>query len=572
MGFRAAAARRAARWTLAAFVAVIVVVPALPSAAAGGGQPSDPALGATIVRLPFPQEDGSLTPYTFELGYSLVTLVYDTLLWRDEDGAPQPLLAKAVETSPDGRRLTIRLADGARWHDGVPVTSADVAFTLQFVGSHAHPRFTPQVASIERVDTPDPATAVVTLRHPSLGFVDQPLADVPILPQHLWRNLPAGRLAPEGNPVGSGPYRLVEHRPGERYRFEANAEWFRGAPPVKAIEVPIITDAEQTFNALERRLVDMIPVSLPEGVDDRLRRLGTRVVRGTSYVGTALLLNTRRPPFDRIEVRQAVARSLDLTRVARLVDNVVAAERGYLHPESPWAPDQPMQQFDVGTARAGLTGLNLPPIVVLAPDNDPVKVETARQVALALERGGVKAASKPITRDELSRALGEDGGTPTFEAAIGAIPPLASYDPDFLRSLFGSVTGPAAVLNVTGYRSAAFDQLADRIATTSDAAARKAAVGEALRLLAADAPAVPLFFTEGAYVYRPAIFDGWVFVKGTGILNKHSFVEPRQRAAGQDPLGDGTSDTPRSFPLWPVAVAFFGVGLVLAVVALASRR
>ncbi|MEO7837443.1 MAG: ABC transporter substrate-binding protein [Acidimicrobiales bacterium] len=557
-------------------VATLAVLAAVSWAAPHGsasGQTTGEGLGTALVRLPFPQEDGSLTPYTFELGYSLVTLVYDTLLWRDENGTPQPLVARAVETNPDGRRVTIRLVEGARWHDGRPLTSADVAFTLQFVASHPHPRFTPQVSSIDKVDAPDPATVVVSLRHPSPGFVNQSLVDVPILPKHLWQTLPPGRLAPDGPPVGSGPYRLAEHRPGELYRFEANADWFRGAPPVKNIEVPIITDADKTFNALERRLVDMIPVSLPEGVDDRLRRLGTRVVRGTSYLGTTLLLNTRRPPFDRVEVRRAVAGSLDLIRLARLVENVVPAERGYLHPESPWAPAEALQEFDSTRARAALAALNVPPLVILAPDNDPVKVETARQVALALERGGVKAESKSIKRDELGRALGEDGDTPTFEAAIAAIPPLASYDPDFLRPLFGSVSGPAAVLNVTGYRSAAFDQLADRIGATPDQAGRKAAVGEALRLLAADAPAVPLFFTEGAYVYRPSIFDGWVFVKGTGILDKRSFAAPTTRASDPGaPAGGGTSQTPESFPLWPVAIALFGVGLLLTIFALTSRR
>lgn len=556
---------------VAAFIAVSMTLIGVPNLASSA-QSTGPTPAAAVVRLPFPQEDGSLTPYTFELGYSLVTLVYDTLLWRDENGLPQPLLAKAVETSPDGRRVTIRLVDRARWQDGTPLTSADVAFTLRFVASHPHPRFTPQVASIEKIDAPDPLTAVVTLRHPTPGFADQPLADVPILPQHLWQNLPAGRLAPEGNPVGSGPYRLVEHRPGERYRFEANAEWFRGIPPVKALEVPIITDAEQTFNALERRLVDVIPVSLPEDAEERLAQIGTRVVRGTSYLGTALLFNTRRPPFDRVEVRQAVARSLDLVRVSRIVQKAVPAERGYVHPESPWAPPGPVQALDVAAARATLTKLDVPPIVVLAADNDPVKVETARQVALALQRAGMKAESKAIKRDELSRALGEDGDTPTFEAAIGSIPQLVSYDPDFLRPLFGTVAGPAAVLNVTGYRSATFDQLADRIGSTTDPGARKAAVSEALRLLAADAPAVPLYFTEGAFVYRPAIFDGYVFVKGTGIVDKRSFVEPRSHTVSSTTPDDGTTEAPERFPLWVVAASLFGLAFVLIVVALVSRR
>ena len=64
-----------------------------------------PALARTStvdrVRLPFPAYDGTLTPYTFSLGYPLVTLVYDTLLWRDAAGIPQPWLARSVTRSRD---------------------------------------------------------------------------------------------------------------------------------------------------------------------------------------------------------------------------------------------------------------------------------------------------------------------------------------------------------------------------------------------------------------------------------------------------------------------------------------
>ncbi|MFP5375738.1 MAG: ABC transporter substrate-binding protein, partial [Acidimicrobiia bacterium] len=198
--------------------------PLVPSRSSAQERP--PA--AQVVRIPFPRDDGTLTPYTFEVGYPLVTLVYDTLLWRDHDGVPRPWLARSVETGDEGRRITLRLAEGAEWHDGRPVTSADVAFTFDFVAARRHPRFTPALEAVERVDAPDPATAVISLRRPAAGFLDQPLADLPILPAHLWRDLSADRLAPEGLPVGSGPFRLAEHRPGQGYRFEANRSYFRG--------------------------------------------------------------------------------------------------------------------------------------------------------------------------------------------------------------------------------------------------------------------------------------------------------------------------------------------------------
>ncbi|HEX2700016.1 MAG TPA: ABC transporter substrate-binding protein [Acidimicrobiales bacterium] len=560
------------REPLLALLACAVLGLAAPVPEAGGSTPGPAASPAVdLVRLPFPQDDGSLTPYTFERGYALMTLVYDTLLWRGEDGTPQPLLARAVDTSADGRTVTIRLAPGARWHDGVPVTADDVVFTFGFVAAHPHPRFTPEVAAVERAEAPDPATVVLTLHHPSQGFADQPLADLPILPAHLWRDLPPGRLAPEGLPVGSGPYRLVEHQPGVRYRFAADAEWFGGPPPVRAIEVPIITGGGQTFDALGSHMVDMIPLSLPNSLDQRQRLRGTRVVRGTSYLGTALILNTRRPPFDRVDVRRAVAGSMDLVSLARFVKDVVPADRGFVHPASPWAPEGAVGTPSVADVEATLAGAGLARLEILAPANDQVKLEAARQVALALARAGVQATTRPVSRDELSVALGEKGGDPTFDAVIGAIPPLASYDPDFLRPLFGSGAGPAAALNISGYTSARFDRLAETVAGTADPGTRSAAVADELRLLADDAPAVPLFFAEGAYVFRPSVFAGWVFVKGSGILDKRSFVAPHPTEV-QPGAATGSTSGSADYPLGRAALVLVGVAAAMLVVALALRR
>lgn len=546
----------------AALVAVVVasfLVPIGPAA----GQPAQPPV--PVVRFPFPQDDGSLTPYTFELGYQMVTLVYDTLFWRDPDGVPQPWLASSMETSPDGRRVTLRLAEGARWHDGTDVTSADVAFTFRFMAERPHPRFTPELAAVERVETPDPDTVVIALRHGAPGFVDQPLSDVPILPAHVWSPLPRSQLAPEGLPVGSGPYRLVEYRPGEAYRFEAVGDYFRGAPAVTTLEVPVITTVEETLESLERRRVDMIPVSLPEDAAVRVRGLGIRAVQGPAYLGTVLMFNLRQAPFDRLEVRQALAAALDLRSIANRVGEAVPADRGYLHPESPWASKDVLHSFD-RTAAAELAGMGLPPIAVLAPNNDPVKQEAGRQVVLALRRGGVAAETRTVSRDELSRAVGEDGSPPDFQAAIWVAPPLASYDPNFLGRLFGSDRRDAA-LNYSGYQSLAFDGVVDRIATTPDPAARQAAVQEALRLLAAEVPVVPLVFSTGIFTFRPAAYDGWVFIKGSGILDKRSFVEPRRAAPGSR---DGAIELepphePSETPPWlaPAGLAAAGVvGLV----------
>lgn len=559
--------RDTGRRLLAVAVCVAALGVAVGAEAPAGGRPAGTPAGGPALRIPFPRADGSLTPYTFELGYPLVTLVYDTLLWRDAEGEPRPWLASSVEASPDGRTRTIELAEGARWHDGAPVRAADVVFTFELLRSRPHPRFTPQLRAVERVEALDASTVRIRLRHPAPGFEDQPLSDLPILPEHLWEGLPEGRPAPEGLPVGSGPYRLVAHRPGEGYRFQADADHFRGRPAVEAIDVPVIRGAEETFRALERREVDMVPVSLPPDAAERLEGLGVRVARGASYLGTVLALNLRRPPFDAPEVRRAVARALDLRGIARAVDGAVPAGRGFLHPASEWAPDETLHRFDPEAASRVLRGLE-EPIEVLAPEGDPVKLEAGRRVVLGLRRAGGRARLTPLAPDGLEGALGRDGSAPTFEAAISVAPPLASYDPDFLAPVFGS-GGP---LNAAGYRSAAFDALAEGIAATQDPDERRAAVGEALRLVAEDAPVVPLLFAEGAYAYRPAVHDGWVFVKGRGILDKRSFLSPgavpAAPPAGADPGAGGSGRSP--FGL--LSLGLFGLAIVLIAVGLVRQR
>ncbi|MEJ7787330.1 MAG: ABC transporter substrate-binding protein [Solirubrobacteraceae bacterium] len=172
-------------------LAILVGAPGQPERAAAQSS----ATRADLVRLPFPRDDGTLTPTTFERGYSLMTLVYDTLMLRDASGAPQPWLARSLRKSDGGRRITLRLRGGVRWHDGRPLTASDVAFTFDFVAARPHPRFTPQLLDVEQVKAVDRLTVEITLREPAPGFPAQPLADLPILPRHLWEDLPEGSPA-----------------------------------------------------------------------------------------------------------------------------------------------------------------------------------------------------------------------------------------------------------------------------------------------------------------------------------------------------------------------------------------
>lgn len=566
---------------MAAAVAMVVAIGCpLVGPAAAQTPPSTPPAGRTV-RFPFPRDDGTLTPFTFQLGYPLMNLVYDTLLWRDKDGVPRPWLARELVTSPDATRFTLRLQTGARWHDGTPVTAEDVKFTFGYMTTRSSPRFTAQVLQVADVTAPDPATVVITTRRPSPGFADQTLADLPILPAHLWRALPAGLETPPGPPVGSGPYRLVGRLPGGGYLFEANAAYFKGPPHVARIEVPVVSELGATLDAFRAREIDMVPLRLPPEEIRAVEGITSKVARGPSYWGVQLIFNLRQAPFNAQPLRQAVAKSIDLQRITRAVGDSTAAERGLIHPDSPWASPQPLKLTDEAGAKATLAPLAQQPLEVLVADNDPVHIETARQVALALERAGLKAISTPRPVAELNRSLGVEGGTPSFTLAVTTIGPASSYDPDFLGRLYGSTTA-----TTSGYESRAFDLLAERVATTVDPAARRAAANEELRLLADELPALPLIFPNGAFAYRPSAHEGWQYVRGIGLLDKQSFltagpatngaaegstttVAPGSETAAPIPVPAQSKDG--GFPFWIVPAALAATAVAMIAYALIRR-
>ena len=551
------------RRLLPAVVIMIAAALALPHAVAG----QDSQASEKRLRIAIPGDDGSLTPYTFESGYAFMSLIYDTLTWRDAAGKPQRWLARSIVRDTTGRVVTVRLRPDVRWHDGRRLTADDVAFTYAFMAQRPHPRFTPQLQDIEAIEVTPPLTVRFRLSRRSLGFDDQPFADVPILPRHLWQGLPRNRRAPAGLPVGTGPYRLTTHERGRSYRFEANRDYFRGTPSVARIDVPVIRREEALAETLRRGAIDAAPITVPPGTTSRSGP-GMRLADEVSYNGTMLLFNVDGRPFNRRPARAAVARALDLDAIAGnatgIAGGVVPADRGMLHPRSPWSLAGQLHRFDRPAARLAFAEQGIGAFRVAVADNDPVRRVAAVRVARALRRVGAQASVVRLAPEALDRALGRRQAPATFDVAVVGIPALASYDPAFLRAVFGDPS--VAPLNDGGYRSDAFDALADRVASARTVSERREFVKRQLRLLARDLPAVPLVYGGGAIVYRPAAYDRWVGIRGTGILDKRSFLRGQTspsgtaRAAGPADLTDDSDD--QGFSLVPIIIGFVVVVLV----------
>ena len=174
-----------------------------------------------------------------------------TLARYDSALAPQPYLARDWSWSDDRRRLTFRLRGGIRWHDGVPTTARDVAWTLERARDPAtgYPRLT-DLAALEQAAATDDSTVVLRFARPQERLPDV-LTDLAILPAHLLDSVPAARLrqaAWNDRPVGNGPFRFVAHEPNRRWVFAADSAFPAelGGPPKIGRLIVVVVDEPTT--------------------------------------------------------------------------------------------------------------------------------------------------------------------------------------------------------------------------------------------------------------------------------------------------------------------------------------
>ena len=149
------------------------------------------------------------------------TQLFASPLRFDDKWNPQPYLAESWKLADDGKSLTLNLRKNALFHDGKPVTSEDVAFSIMAIKAN-HP-FQTMMGPVEKVETPDPHTAVVRMStpHPAIVLAMSP-ALCPILPKHVYGDGQDLKNHPRNSKdvVGSGPYKFVEFTPGQRVVLE----------------------------------------------------------------------------------------------------------------------------------------------------------------------------------------------------------------------------------------------------------------------------------------------------------------------------------------------------------------
>jgi peptide/nickel transport system substrate-binding protein len=470
----------------------------------------------------------SLDPHFYNASpnISLTMHLFDRLVEQDAQARVQPSLAESWRAISD-TVWEFKLRPGVKWHDGRDFTADDVAFTVERVpnvpGSPG--TFAGFVRAIQRVEVVDP----LTVRFHTAGphpLLPVELASVQLISRHVGQGATtedynAGRAA-----IGTGPYRLVSYRSGDRTEFARNDAYWRGAEPWARVSYRFMpNDASRTAALLARDVdvIDQVPsndlarlrsnpnVSISEIQGLRLIYLVPDYSRTENPVFVSD--NDGRPlprnPFQDARVRRALSIAIDREALAERVMEGTAKPNGQWLPPGSYSynPEVQVPRLDPEGARRLLTEAGYPNgfRLTLTTPNDryPNDARTAQAVAQMWSRIGVRTSVEALpwasystraARQEFNMRL-VGWGSVTGEASYMLVNIFGTYDRERRRG--GS--------NSSRHSNPALDTLTERATAVLDDAAREKLLQEAVAMVDRETSMIPLYQLVNFWATRRGI-------------------------------------------------------------------
>ena len=533
-----------------------------PATTAAGGttdtEPTETTAPTTtepvVVRAAVTGGEDTLNPYTYVSGFpgwNLLMLQYDSLMQFDANGEPQPWLAESVETNDDLTEWTLTLVEGVTFNDGEPLTVDDVEFTFNYFTENAAGRFARDLRGVESVTTDGDRTITVTLAEPNPAFDLVALADIPIIPEHVWSEVtdPEEHQFESVTNVGSGPYVLVDYVEDQSYRFEANPDYFRGAPAVDELVVVVFADDAGPLAAIRSNEIDVIFERVsPEQIDLLDSQDPIDIAQGPEFTTQMINFDVTKAPFDDVAVRQAISKAVDRQDIVDTVflGAATVGSPGWVHPEKSVYNPAVASERDVEGANAlldeagytdsdgdGIREFAGGPMSfeLLTNSSDSLRLRIAELVSEMLLEVGIEANVASV-----ETATWEEAVWPGFDIANGRNYEMAIWgwsapvQANTIR-IAELVDGNPDIgfLNLTGFSDPAVDALAESLQTEADPTAAAEQIGELQELLAEGVPFVLLAYPDGAYAYNSEVYDGWEFIAGQGIVSKLSLLDASAR-------------------------------------------
>lgn len=400
---------------------------------------------------------------------------------------------------------TFNLHPNATWHDGTPVTSKDVAFTLNvltdpattsrwggafssIVGyDEAQSAETP--TSLSGISTPDDHTVVLELSQVDSGLLAG-FYNVNIMPEHLLGDADRATITElpfwsEGR-IGAGPFKFVQLVEGERIELEAFEDYHLGAPQIQKLNLLFFSSAETSlaaFQSGESLAATMTPndVELVEGID------GAEIVTTPAGVA-AIWINTKHPAFEDVRVRQAIAYAIDKQTIAESLFGGFATAVSTEIPYIEWAQPADANPYDFDPdratellAEAGWDDSQTHVLWYYYPDQVTAAVMEAIQQYL-----GAVGINVELRFDDGSGTRTQEMEEGTWQLIYG------SFGTQPAPSNLSVIWGPAGE-RLYSYTSDAFNTEMEAALRTNDRDEQAAHYQAAIKILNEDAPWVWLF-------------------------------------------------------------------------------
>lgn len=277
--------------------------------------------------------------------YVLRTYVFESLMARskDEPFTLYGLIAESIDVADDRSKVTFRLNPAAKFSDGLPITAADVVFSMETLRDHGRPNFKNSYSKVVKAETPDERTVVFTLNGADRELV-LILGLMPVIPKHHWegKDFEATTLEPL---VGSGPYTIGTVKPGEQLEFVRDPEyWGRDLPVNRGlwnfdrVVFDYYRDSNGAFEAFKKGDADLREEAdstrwsqgydFAAATDGRVTKF--TVPNGLPQPISALAFNTRKPIFADRRVREALLTAFDFEWAnANLFGGLYQRTQGY---------------------------------------------------------------------------------------------------------------------------------------------------------------------------------------------------------------------------------------------------
>ena len=427
-------------------------------------------------------------------------LIYNSLLRADEKMRLQADIAESWRMI-DTRTYLFDLRKEVRFHDGRPLTAADVKYTFESIADPNNR--SPKRGLLKPLDSIE-----LTGRHQLRFHLSS--SHAPFVDQFSLGIVPRGSAYGAKPPLGSGPFILESVESGEKVTLKANANYWQGKPSLPGLVFKIVPDAMVRALEFKKGSIDFMQNDLEP---DMLPWLGSHTIADIgAYQGTTyqyIGINLTHPILKQLKVRQALALAIDRGSIIRhLLKDTAIAANGLLAPLS-WAYDDAVPRWPHDPARAKQL---LDEAGFRDPDGDgPVprfrlsfkttNIDLRRRIAEALKDQLQQVGIELEIRSYEWGTFYSDVKKGNFH--LYSLAWVGVMDPDIQYQMFHSSMAPPNGDNRGHYSNAAVDRLLEQGRVSADGAQRKRIYGEIQRILAQDLPYVPLWWWKNVVAKKP---------------------------------------------------------------------